>query len=662
MTTITRKQLKSELSYWLHPHWLENSKNPEKDINEIVSVFCRWHEQQSIHIGVPIGDFALTALRENRAPQKYSTKDARFEILAFLVPMLDGIPLHDLNDRFSPDISTAILTADEHHNFKEHVWQQLRESEKDILRARVLTDQALTLATDPAFLEARGKFWELTAKALKTTHATALIEDTPQTNGVNVQDIVAQLFNADKEIFSTIYPTPNYGYYESMSTYIQLKIELLYWVKYRRDADSIAHDLCFCNTGEIIPPIGDYVYNCLTDPTRRYKTLNQHRGGRAKFETLAILIPKLEDTPLTDLHNRFSKDLFDAFLTDTERENLKTMVWQRLTENQKTLLRKRIQLPGGPNIATDPDFLDTARDPFWKLTATALRETYNDTLTKTDKDSKPKDQVAVSNFFRDTEKFATASATPLGEDGAYTREGYYTWILISIFEASQSENQKEKPSTQAEQDQPDPLYSQDREHLDQLINDEYGQVTRPAIDALVQLLTGDYEDYNKTGMTKLRNAWKKAPQLLFFLIVRILEEPALDTNLWTGEQHNAARIKDIDVLKKRALNRLEQRLQNLEDDVGDIIDVSIYELLYRGVTPKRHNNESDAKSTVQSWQNQIMSVIRDELLKDENIRTLPDLFTPEDQLNRITKTEIREQLKNTTNMTKAILELIKHVW
>ena len=187
-------------------------------------------------------------------------------------------------------------------------------------------------------------------------------------------------------------------------------------------------------------------------------------------------------------------------------------------------------------------------------------------------------------------------------------------------------------------------------------------MTRPAIDALVQLLTGDYEDYNKTGMTKLRNAWKKAPQLLFFLIVRILEEPALDTNLWTGEQHNAARIKDIDALKKRALNRLEQRLQNLEDDVGDIIDVSIYELLYRGVTPKRHNNESDAKSTVQSWQNQIMSVIIDELQKDENIRTLPDLFTPEDQLNRITKTEIREQLKNTTNMTKAILELIKHVW
>ena len=91
--------------------------------------------------------------------------------------------------------------------------------------------------------------------------------------------IVNQLFDADKEVFSTIYPIPNYGYYQWMSTYIQLKIELLYWVRRRRDADSIAHDLCFCNTGEIIQHIGDYVYQCLTS-RRLYKTPNQYKDAQ----------------------------------------------------------------------------------------------------------------------------------------------------------------------------------------------------------------------------------------------------------------------------------------------------------------------------------------------------------------------------------------------
>ena len=175
MTRITRNQLKTELPYWLHSHWLENSENPEEDINEIAKVFCNWHEQ---HNG-PIGDFTLKALRENRAHEKYSTKDARFEILPFLVPLLDGTPPHALNGRFSPEIFDTILTQNERHNLKEHVWQQLSQPEKDLLRARVLTDQPLMLATNHEFLDVRKKFWEIDSGCTENNTRTRINPEQP---------------------------------------------------------------------------------------------------------------------------------------------------------------------------------------------------------------------------------------------------------------------------------------------------------------------------------------------------------------------------------------------------------------------------------------------------------------------------------------------------
>ncbi len=657
MRTITQNQLKTELSFWLHPDWLRNSKNLEQDINKIVSSFYRYG-QRRLSVAEPIGDFTLKALRENRAPEKYSTNDARFEILAFLVPILDGISIHTLKNRFSREVfNNSVLTQTERANLKTMVWQRMNQSEKDILRARVLTDQAdqaLMIATTQEFLNARRHFWELLADALQFTHATALtalLEGNPQNNDVNVQHIVDQLFNANKkkEIFSRIYPTPTYGYCESMSTYIQLKIELLYWVRHRRDVDSIAHDLCFCHTGEKIQHIGDYVYNCLTH-RRLYKAPNQYKN--AKFETLPILIPQLADTPLTDdMHNRFSREVFTSVLTNTERENLKIMVWQRLTQNQRMLLLKRIQSTDGSHIASHPDFLDIARDPFWKLTARALHETYKDTLTE-----QKYDEEVVSNFFMDTEKFATAYTMARPNDGSYTGKGYLNWISKSIRYESRGIT---PPIDDADgldgfdQIQLDRQNSEGRGHLSGLIRDEFKNVMRQALGTMVQFLI---QDYGKVSPEKFLSTWQIAPQLVFLLIGCILAETTPEFNLRTGKRHSEARSKDLNALKQRAVKYLKKPHQDLKDDQGKIIYDDIYELLYRGTKEKQLANDA-----VRNWQNQILDLIKIELLKSEHMPILQELLTPNGRDELITETEVRETIKS-TKMIQDMWPLIRDVW
>ena len=443
----------------------------------------------------------------------------------------------------------------------------------------------------------------------------------------------------------------------------ELETELLYWVKRHRDADTIADDFCPSDIFEINEPIGDYVYHRLTG-SKDYKRKNQHEP--AKFETLSILIPKLDGTPCNDLGGRFSQDLYDTFLSETELQNLKE-VWQHLSENQRKLLRSRIQLPDGPDIASDPDFLDTARDPFWTLTVSTLRSTYNKVLTETikaqDGSRIPKlPQDVVSDFFDGIERFATADAT---------NDGYCSWILGSITKTSPSKIENERLLTTEEVEaggfdtfQTDTSST----HSSGLINDEYERVVRRALDGFVEFLTVTETEKEKTENgkekyeVKMRRAWGIAPQLVFILIRCILEEKTSEFNLCTGKSHKNPSYKDINALKRYALNRLNKSLKEIEnDDAQKLIYVDIYELLHRGTSTQR--DEAQVKSVVETWLNRILDVIVSNILDilDTDPTELQELLSPEGQPRLIDKAEIRKRLKN-AKMKKHMWKLIKDVW
>ena len=440
----------------------------------------------------------------------------------------------------------------------------------------------------------------------------------------------------------------------------ELETELLYWVKRHRDADTIADDFCPSDIFEINEPIGDYVYHRLTG-SKDYKRKNQHEP--AQFETLSILIPKLDGTPLANanLGGRFSQDLYDEFLSETELQNLKE-VWQSLSENQKNLLRSRIQLPDGPNIASDPDFLDTARDPFWTLTVSTLRSTYNKVLTKTikaqDGSRRPKyPEDVVFDFFDGIERFATADAT---------NDGYSRWILGSITKTSPSkiENERLLTTEEVEAGGFDTFQTETSStHSSGLINDEYSGVVGPALDALVEFLTvteTEKEEYK----AKMRTAWGIAPQLVFILIRCILEEETSEFNLFTGKSHKNPSYKDINALKQDALNRLNKSLKEIEnDDAQKLIYVDIYELLHRGTRTQRDEKEDRVKHAVETWLNRILNVIVDKILDilDTDTRALQELLSTEGQPRLIDKAEIRELLKK-ISMKKPMWKLIKDVW
>ena len=629
------------------------------DINEVERTFPSLLNDQE-----PIGDFVYNQI-QNILPIKFQAQNAMFEILSILVPKLDEIKIDGLDDRFSSNLYNTILTDDELNDFKSNVWAPLSNSHKNLLRQRVKPREEHNIVNNADFLadflDARQQFWKLMADALRSRHAETLIETYAQVAGSreNAEVIVCQFFDSNTEKFSTIYPVANNGYFRWISAYIQIRIELLYWIKRAKDLDPIAHDLCICDGGKIDEPIGDFVYKRLTNSKRGYKTANQ-KGGAA-FETLAIVVPKLaSEISLSDLNvhsKRFSRQLFDAIpiivivkkptsdestsdestsdeSTSNESIDLREMIWKPLTEAQKNLLIQRVISPEGANIATDLDFLETARDLFWELTRRALQETYTETLNQ-----KLKAAPIVSNFFDNAERFSTVAPTQKQPDGSYTENGFYTWMLNSIKsnkDGSSGNTNRERLQTTKEVERGleenvrDPSRLQD----DALEGEEITSLLRSAIEFFEEILPKNSASYTEPGMTIFKNCSKNAPQLVFILLTSVLDTPILKLDLRTGlhDSHEA----DI-----TGYETTLDRLQNPHREVADrkMSDTDRYELLQRGFTNKYREDAQKQKEAVKLLKNQILNAIKGWLLKNK-MGVLQELLSenskpvPVDQVNK----------------------------
>ena len=618
------------------------------DINEVERTYPSLLNDKK-----PIGDFVYNQI-QCILPINFRAQNAMFEILSILVPKLDEIKIDGLDGRFSSDLYNTILTDDELNDFKSNVWARLSNSHKNLLRQRVKPREGHNIVNNADFLDARQQFWKLMADALRSRHAETLIETYAQVAGSreNAEVIVCEFFDSNTEKFSTIYPVANNSYFQWISAYIQIRIELLYWIKRAKDLDPIAHDLCICDGGKIDEPIGDFVYKRLTNSKRGYKTVNQKAG--AAFETLAIVVPRLaSEISLSDLNahsERFSRQLFDAIpiivivkkptsdestsdestsdestsdestsdestsdeSTSDESIDLREMIWKPLTEAQKNLLIQRVISPEGANIATDLDFLETARDLFWELTRAALGETYTETLNQ-----KLKAAPIVSNFFGNAEKFSTVAPTREQPDGSYTENGFYTWMLKSIKrekDRSSGNTNRERLQTVSEVERGleknvrDPSPRQDNA----LVDDEITSLLRSAIEFFEEILPKNSASYTERGMTIFKNCSKNAPQLVFILLTSVLDTPILKLDLRTG-------LHDSDEADITGYEEILDRLQNPHREVADrkMSDTDRYELLQHGFTDEYRENAQKQKEAVRQLKNQILNAIKNWLLKNK---------------------------------------------
>ena len=152
--------------------------------------------------------------------------------------------------------------------------------------------------------------------------------------------------------------SPKKEHLMSELAYNTIKTELGLWIRNPADIETIAEHLCPRQRIIITDmPVGDFVCDALTNTDNYrskkynyrnpYKTRNQAISAQAKFDTLAIVIPRVADIPINKLNKRFSHEYYHHILANEREINMIRTMWnEQLTPEIRAALVNGI-MPGG---------------------------------------------------------------------------------------------------------------------------------------------------------------------------------------------------------------------------------------------------------------------------------------------------------------------------
>ena len=442
-------------------------------------------------------------------------------------------------------------------------------------------------------------------------------------------------------------------------SYDTIKTELGLWILDPVDIELIAEQHCPNQRIKSDMPVGDFVCDALTNPANYssnrtpYKARNQAISGKAKFDTLAIVIPKIADIPISKLNKRFSHEYYDRILADECELNMIRKMWntQLTQEMRKTLLRGI--MPGGARGKGKRKF-EVARSEFWRWMKPTLQGVHLKNVIKSfeDNSSKPTEvdhththaydqhdideqhtietdtetqkdptsqqdtelRQAVTDAIRDLNGIPTTA--PIG--------GYYNWLRASISPAVRA---KGKRATSKGDPKPKDIADRNQNSPDE----ETQGAVYPFLTFITEFFSDDGEKYytKTTGLTTQKNAWESGSQNLFILIDRYLGTEKFDTiNLRTGKHRDAiSKHQDFSTLKNEAHAFLEEpadanpkRLNALLDPISTPQDDHksrvVYELFYRVLGATGKDNTQIKRGTF--WQTHYLKIILNQWIASLN--------------------------------------------